>query len=176
MEEVKFKICILGDSSVGKTTLVNRYLTGLFKDPSKTLGADFLIKYLDVSNKRVFLQIWDFAGEERFRFILPSYVQGASGCIFMYDITNCESLAHFQDWYKVFLDGTNQSKQEIPFIMVGGKLDLDFKRSISKEDANNVEEQYNLDGYLECSSKTGENVEEIFVKITKIMLQKVGLI
>ena len=176
MEEVKFKVCILGDSSVGKTTLVNRYLTGLFKDPSKTLGADFLIKYLDVSNKRVFLQIWDFAGEERFRFILPSYIQGASGCIFMYDITNCESLAHFQDWYKVFLDGTNQNKQEIPFTIVGGKLDLESERKIFTEQVSKIADDYKMSDFLECSSKTGENVEDIFVKITKLMLQKVGLI
>ena len=176
MEDVRFKVCILGDSSVGKTTLVNRYLTGLFKDPSKTLGADFHIKYIDINNKRVFLQIWDFAGEERFRFILPNYIQGASGCIFMYDITSGESLFHFQDWYKVFLEGSNQNKQEIPLIIVGGKSDLESERKIFIEQVSSIACEYKLSDFLECSSKTGENVEEIFVKITKLMMDKIGLI
>ena len=176
MEDIKFKVCILGDTNVGKTTLVNRYLTGLFKDSSKTLGTDFHIKYLNINKKKIFLQIWDFAGEERFRFILPSYIQGASGCIFMYDITNRNSLIHFKDWYKVFIEGTNQNKQEIPLIIVGGKLDLQSKRKVLIEQASKIADNYNLSDYLECSSKTGENVEEIFIKITKLMMEKVGLI
>ena len=98
-----FKVCLFGDGGVGKTTLINRYLTGVFKsDESITIGVDFHIKKLIIEEKRISLQIWDFAGEERFRFLLPSYVLGASGGIFVYDITRFTSLKNFQDWLDIF--------------------------------------------------------------------------
>ena len=94
-----FKICIFGDGGVGKTTLLNRYVLGLFKDDSKmTIGVDFRMKQLKVNEKIVTLQIWDFAGEERFRFLLPHYITGASGGIFMYDITRYSSLKNLNEW------------------------------------------------------------------------------
>ncbi|MCK4688545.1 MAG: GTP-binding protein, partial [Candidatus Lokiarchaeota archaeon] len=85
MADAMFKICIFGDGGVGKTTLVKRYMTGVFKgDSTMTIGVDFHVKKLEINGLNVSLQIWDFAGEDRFRFLLPSYVIGASGGIFMY--------------------------------------------------------------------------------------------
>ncbi len=82
--DAMFKLCIFGDGGVGKTTLVKRYLTGVFAgDTTMTIGVDFHIKKLNIEGKEVGLQIWDFAGEDRFRFLLPSYVFGTSGGIFM---------------------------------------------------------------------------------------------
>ena len=101
-----YKVCIFGDGGVGKTTLIGRYMTGVFKSNTEiTIGVDFHIKKLDIQDKRVSLQIWDFAGEGRFRALLPSYVLGASGGIFMYDITRYSSLRNFQEWLTIFKKG-----------------------------------------------------------------------
>ena len=177
MEDARFKVCVLGDGGVGKTCLVNRYLTGLFTpDPTITLGVDFNVKWIDLEGKKIFLQMWDFAGEERFRFILPSYIIGASGCIFMYDITRYSTFRNFDDWFAVFNEGVKRNNEEIPFIIVGGKSDLESVRTVPKEEVEETVEKFNILESLECSSKTGENIEDIFVKITRIMMNKAGLL
>jgi len=176
MKPEKFKICIFGDGGVGKTTLVNRYLTGVFQEHYKiTIGADFFVKRINVNGATVTLQIWDFAGEDRFRFILPSYIVGSSGCIFMFDITRYSSIRNLTDWMEVFYKGSKKYNKEIPIIMVGGKLDLDQKRSVMTNQATEFAEKHKFSHYIECSSKTGENVNDIFESITKIMLEKTNL-
>jgi small GTP-binding protein len=173
MKPEKFKICIFGDGGVGKTSLVNRYLTGVFKEHYKiTIGADFFVKRVNANGATITLQIWDFAGEDRFKFILPSYIQGSSGCIFMFDLTRYSSIRNLSDWMDVFNKGAKNPDKKIPLIMVGGKLDLNNKRSVESDHAAEFAEKNDFYDYLECSSKTGENVEEIFERITKIMLDK----
>lgn len=172
-----FKLCIFGDGGVGKTCLVNRYLTGIFKSNSRmTIGVDFLLKTLRIENKKVALQIWDFAGEDRFRFLLPRYVTGASSGIFMFDITRNTSLKNLPDWLEVFYDGTKDSNQKVPIIMVGGKLDLHDRRSVYSRDAVEIAREYDLYDYIECSAKTGENVDIIFYKIARNLTEMAGLI
>lgn len=176
MKSKKFKICIFGDGGVGKTSLVNRYLTGVFQEHYRiTIGADFFVKRINVNGATVTLQIWDFAGEDRFKFILPSYITGSSGCIFMFDITRYSSIKNLNDWMDIFNKGSKNYDKEVPIIMVGGKLDLDHKRSVMNEQAIEYAEKNNFSHYVECSSKTGENVDDIFVSITKIMLEKANL-
>lgn len=175
--DAMYKVCLFGDGGVGKTTLVNRYLTGIFKGNSTiTIGVDFHVKKLKVDRRKVALQIWDFAGEDRFRFLLPSYVVGASGGIFMYDITRYSSLKNFKDWIDIFKRGFIGDKRQLPVIMVGGKLDLQYKRTVSTKEAYDLARNYNLYGYIECSSKDGRNVEEIFTEIAKIMMHRSGII
>lgn len=172
-----FKVCLFGDGGVGKTTLINRYLTGVFKsDESITIGVDFHIKKLIIEEKRISLQIWDFAGEERFRFLLPSYVLGASGGIFVYDITRFTSLKNFQDWLDIFKLGYKGPSNQIPIIMVGSKLDLEYKRAVSRTEAYELAKNNDLFGYIECSSKDGQNVQEIFLEIGRIMLKQAKIV
>lgn len=174
MADVTFKLCIFGDGGVGKTTLTKRYLTGLFDGGQKiTIGVDFHIKVMNFDDMEVQLQIWDFAGEERFRFMFPSYVLGANGGIFMYDITRYSSLNHVEDWLQIFKDN---GLGEIPIMMVGGKLDLEHKRSVSREDAINIAINTNMHTFVECSAKSGKNVNETFTSITMAMLSKAGLV
>ena len=176
MKPEKFKICIFGDGGVGKTSLVNRYLTGVFQDNYRiTIGADFFVKRINMNGSTATLQIWDFAGEDRFKFILPSYIVGSSGCIFMFDLTRFSSIKNLTDWMEVYHKGSKNYGKKIPIIMVGGKLDLGQKRSVMREHAIKFAEKHNFSHYLECSSKTGENVNEIFESITKIMLENIDL-
>lgn len=178
MAQVIFKICILGDGGVGKTTLVNRYLTGVFKDHLKiTIGVNFYVKKLEFNDKIVTLQIWDFAGEDRFRFILPSYLLGAAGAVFMYDITRFSSFRNFHNWMEVFKEGNKRNEAEIPLLMVGSKKDLDYKRAVSYEDAQAIVKSFDgIYEYIECSAKTGENVLLIFEKLTELMMKKQGIL
>ncbi|MHA1297188.1 MAG: Rab family GTPase [Promethearchaeota archaeon] len=176
MDDLMFKICLFGDGGVGKTSLVNRYLTGIFKDDSAmTIGVSFHVKKLHFDSMRISLQIWDFAGEDRFRFLLPSYVAGASGGIFMYDITRYSSLKNFEDWIKIFKNGYSGSQNPLPVIMVGSKLDLQYKRAVPMEEAITLAKRHGMYGYIECSSKDGTNVNEIFQEIAKIMIRRAGL-
>ena len=177
MADAMFKIVFFGDGGVGKTTLINRYLTGVFKSDSViTIGVDFHVKKVDIDGKRVSLQIWDFAGEDRFRFLMPSYVVGASGGIFMFDITRYTSLKNFNDWIEIFKMGYKGDNHQMPVLMVGSKLDLEYKRAVSREEAFELAKKNNLFGYLECSAKDGQNVDDIFEEISRLMMMKAGLL
>lgn len=176
MRDAVFKVCVFGDGGVGKTALTQRYVTGLFANDSKmTIGMDFHIKNLGHEDKKVALQIWDFAGEARFRFLLPSYVKGVSGAIFMFDITRFSSLKNIDDWMTVFKQGLRSEEITIPILMVGGKLDLAFKRALSAEESMELGKSRGLYDYLECSAKSGDNVENIFSTLTNTMLENAGL-
>ena len=172
-----FKIIIFGDGGVGKTTLITRYLTGIFKSDSLiTIGVDFHVKKIEIEGKRVSLQIWDFAGEERFRFLLPSYVIGASGGIFLYDITRYSSFKNFDSWLEIFKKGYRGENHQIPVLMVGSKLDLEYKRAVSREEAYEIAKKNNLYGYIECSAKDGQSVEDIFLEMVRLMIKRANLV
>ena len=175
--EGAFKLCIFGDGGVGKTTLVNRYLKKVFDESIKmTIGADFYVKDLEIDGKKVVNRIWDFGGEQRFKVLLPSFAKGADGGIFMYDITRYTSVKNIDDWLSIFEKNVREKQMQIPIIMVGGKIDLQEKRSVETEDAVELSEKHNLQGYFECSSKTGDRVEDIFESITRKMMKYTGML
>lgn len=176
MYDATYKVVIFGDAGTGKTTLTQRFLTNLFKSDSKmTIGVDFEVKSLEIEEKKVKLQIWDFGGEERFRFLLPTYVRGANGALFMYDVTNYSSLAHIDDWLLV-VKKEIRAEDQFPVIVVGGKADLVDDREVSGEEGINISKSRGVDGFIECSSKTGENVEETFQALTRLMMQRSNLL
>jgi small GTP-binding protein len=140
-----------------------------------TIGADFSIKELDIDGEVARLRIWDFAGEERFKVLLPSFAKGADGGIFMFDTTRYASLKNVNEWLSIFERSASDQQIKIPIIMVGGKIDLVEKRSVEFEEAENLAKKNSLNGVFECSSKTGENVEYIFEFITRIMIENANL-
>jgi small GTP-binding protein len=167
MYDAIFKIVIFGDAGCGKTTLLKRYITNLFiSDTKMTIGVDFETKTLNLGGLLVKLMIWDFGGEERFRFIFPNYISGAMGGILMYDITDYSSLSHAVDWLTVI----NQCDNSFPILLIGGKSDLDIIREVSHEEGLEIVEKMNLHAFYECSSKTGDNVDEIFRCLVKTMI------
>ena len=178
MKHARFKICIFGDGGVGKTTLVNRYISGKYSEDFKmTIGVDFYTKNIELEDTKVYLQIWDFAGEHQFKNLLPNYIIGASGGIFMYDISRFYSLIHLEDWLNVLSKAPGRNEEPIPLLIVGGKSDLasDGKRVIEQAYARDYCSKYNLSNLMECSSKTGKNIEEVFNNIAKRMLESSGI-
>ena len=169
-KKLRYKLCVFGDSGVGKTSLTRRYVTNTFKDDlKKTIGTDITKKALQIEGTNISLQIWDFAGEERYQTLFPSFVKGAHGGIFMYDVTRENTLSSIENWLSFFKD--DMDVLSIPIILVGGKIDLENQRVVSMEQAIDRVQIYNLEGFHECSSKTGENIEKIFYIIVKSMMK-----
>ena len=164
-----FKIMMLGDASVGKTSLTVRYIKGFFmQDLRLTIGVDFYSKTINFKEKNVKLQIWDFGGEERFRFLLTQYCKGANGAFFLYDITTPKSLEHLPDWTQIIRENAG----DIPIMLIGSKVDLDEYRAVPRDDGILAAKKYNLASFVELSSKTGENVEEAFTVMTETLFEK----
>ena len=160
---------MLGDASVGKTSLTLRYISGYFLEDLKlTIGVDFYSKTTKFRNKKVKLQIWDFGGEERFRFLLHQYCKGANAAFFLFDITNRLSLEHLPDWTSIIREHAG----DIPVMLIGSKLDLEKYRVVPRDEGILAAKKYNLSSFVELSSKTGQNVERAFDVITEILFEK----
>ncbi|MFX1380767.1 MAG: GTP-binding protein [Promethearchaeota archaeon] len=172
MYDVIFKVVIFGDAGCGKTTLRKRFMTNKYISSSQhTIGVDFETKILALDGKEIKLLIWDFGGEERFRFMFPQYIYGAMGGILLYDITDYSSFSHIGDWLSVI----NGTKERFPIILLGAKLDLEEFREISYSEGYRVAKMLNLKEFDECSSKTGENVHESFANLTRLMLNRMEI-
>jgi len=166
-----FKMCVFGNSGVGKSTLINRYITAKFDVNQKsTIGADILMKLIETDTTRITLQIWDFGGEDKFKSLLPIYSQGSSAAIFMCDISNRDSITTINEWLLTFDAGLKNQDPKFPLIVVGGKLDLEEFRSLNKEDIEDILEVPKKFDYIECSSKTGENVDFLFQTLVEKMM------
>ena len=175
--DATYKVVIFGDAGCGKNELTQRFLTNLFKSDTKmTIGIDFEVKSMDINGKKVKLQIWDFGGEERFRFLLPIYVRGANGALFIFNVTNPPSLAHIDDWLLIIRREMRSEREVFPIVVVGIIPEPEVEREIPSEEGINIARSRGVEGYIECSPKTGENVEETFDALAKLMMQRSRLI
>jgi len=164
-----WKIMMLGDAAVGKTSLTIRFISGFFLEDLKlTIGVDFYSKTTNFNKKKVKLQIWDFGGEERFRFLLKQYCKGANAAFFLYDITNRLSLDHLPDWTQIIREHAG----DIPIMLIGSKVDLKEFRVVSRDEGILAAKKYNLSTFIELSSKTGQNVEKAFDSITETLFDR----
>jgi small GTP-binding protein len=172
-QELVFKLIIVGDASTGKTSLTHRYLSGIFVDnPRLTIGVDFFSKKFKLEDgRRVKLQIWDFGGEERYRFLLPTYSKGANGALILYSIDSPATLVHVDDYVKIIRENAN----DIPVILAGSKLDLEDHRQVSRESGINVAKHNALAGFVEVSSKTNTNIEDSFKIVVSLMIKNAHL-
>ena len=167
---IKFKVVVAGSKNVGKTSLIRRYSTGKFdKSTLSTIGVDFETKKLNVDENDVLLNIWDFAGEKKFRVLLPSYVSGASGALLLYDITNEDSLNDIHDWMSVISSVPNSPKTKL---LIEAKIDLESQRKVKREDAQKLFDKYEFKGeIMGTSAKTGENVDKAFQVLGREILK-----
>lgn len=165
----EFKVLLLGDAGVGKKTLVFKYMSGFhLEDLKRTIGVDFYTKYQEVNSQKVTLKIWVMARKERFRFLLSRYCIGANGTFILYDITKTNTLELLPEWTQII----RKQVGDIPIMLIGMKLDLEKSRSVSREEALEIAKSEGIDEYIECSTKTGENIEKAFKTLTKLMLQR----
>ena len=162
------KILIAGEGGVGKTTMLHRYIKGKFIDGlHMTIGVEFFLKELEIEGEKVMLQIWDFGGQERFRFLLKNYVRGAKGALLMFDLTRPVTLENLGQWVEICRD----ENPELSIIFLGTKLDLFNLITVKDEFALTYKEKYNLFDFLKISSKTGDNVELAFELLAKEIIK-----
>ena len=162
-----FKLLIIGDSGVGKSSLMNRFSDNIFNETFiNTIGVDFKIRTINMDGKMIKLQIWDTAGQERFRTIVSSYYRGAHGIMVVFDITNKESFENIRMWYEEIKKHASGSVKKI---LIGNKSDFETKRQVEYSEGKELADSLNMD-YIETSAKTALNVEKAFYDLA-ILLQ-----
>ncbi|OCT90451.1 ras-related protein Rab-3D [Xenopus laevis] len=166
-----FKLLIIGNSSVGKTSFLFRYADDSFTSAFvSTVGIDFKVKTVYRNEKRVKLQIWDTAGQERYRTITTAYYRGAMGFLLMYDISNLESFNAVQDWATQI---KTYSWDNAQVLLVGNKCDLEDDRVIAAEDGRKLAEELGFE-FFEASAKDNINVKQVFERLVDIICEKMN--
>ena len=166
-EEINLKILLLGDSTVGKTTLILKYVDGFFPTVHvATIGVEFKKKKINIEGININLQIWDTAGQERFRGVTKTFLKGADGIIYVYDITNKNSFENLKTW----INTAEESISDFKAIIVGNKLDLEEKRKVQIQWLEKFCKKQNTIG-KETSAKDGTNVNEIFEELVKSIIE-----
>jgi Ras-related protein Rab-21 len=168
MATATFKVVLLGEGRVGKTCLCLRYVQNTFSpEQESTIQATFLKKRLNVGRKTVELNIWDTAGQERFHALGPIYYRDSNGALLIYDITDRDSFTKVRNWVRELRKIVGK---DIVLLIIGNKEDLEKKRQVDNEEAEQYAKSVGAEHML-VSAKTGKNVEQIFLELTKQMLK-----
>nr|CAB3265381.1 ras-related protein Rab-6A-like [Phallusia mammillata] len=160
----KFKLVFLGEQSVGKTSLITRFMYDSFDNTYQskaTIGIDFLSKTMYLEDRTVRLQLWDTAGQERFRSLIPSYIRDSTVAVVVYDITNVNSFQQTSKWID---DVRTERGSDVIIMLVGNKTDLSDKRQVSIEEGERKAKELNV-MFIETSAKTGYNVKQLFRRV-----------
>jgi Ras-related protein Rab-8A len=169
---VTFKILTIGESGVGKTCILRRFVENKFlKNHLATIGIDFKTKTLTINNQEIKLKIWDTAGQERFRNITTQYYKGADGIVLVYDVTDDASYEKIRDWMDQIL--SNTQKDDIGLVLLGNKCDME-PRSVTEEQGNKLAEELKI-SYFETSALTGQGIKEAFEQLTRDIMKKKGV-
>ena len=166
-EDVILKILVLGDSAVGKTSLSLQYVDNYFPESYiSTIGVEYKNKPVKLNNTNILLQIWDTCGQERYKSLSKTFIKGADGILFVYDISNKQTFDHIKDWIMESQSSNNEFKK----IIVGNKIDLPpERRKVSQEVLTKYSNDKKIQG-IETSAKSGENVEKAFLMLTKLII------
>ena len=163
-----FKIVLIGDSSVGKTNILSKYISDEYDpDTQATIGVELSTKNYTFDNNEVKVQIWDTAGQEKYRSITSSYYKGAHGCLLVYDITRKVTFENIDKWLAEIKLSSNN---EINMVLIGNKCDLEDKREVSIEEAQNKAKLLNM-AFMETSALNGTNVEKAFNELVNNVYQ-----
>ena len=162
-----FKVLLLGNSDVGKSSLLLRFVDSLWNDAFvPTIGVDFKVKTLEINNKKVKMQIWDTAGQERFRTVVSTYFRGAHGILLLYDVTNKDSFKNLENW---LIEIEKNSSDKVLKILVGNKCDLSDDREIQTEEGQAFAVRNGME-FMETSAKMNTNVSKAFETLGKLMI------
>ncbi|XP_051506239.1 ras-related protein Rab-6A-like isoform X2 [Xyrauchen texanus] len=158
----KFKLVFLGEQSVGKTSLITRFMYDSFDNTYQaTIGIDFLSKTMYLEDRTIRLQLWDTAGQERFRSLIPSYIRDSAAAVVVYDIANLNSFQQTSKWID---DVRTERGSDVIIMLVGNKTDLADKRQITTEEGEQRAKELNV-MFIETSAKTGYNVKQLFRRV-----------
>ena len=170
-DAIKVKVVILGDTCVGKSCFLMRFVNNaVTQNHISTIGVDVRNKTLVTKKGKVNLQIWDTAGQEKFRSLSPSYLRNTDSVILLYDITNQETFDHVTNWMATINQYTTKN---LSTILVGNKIDMENERKVEKEDGEIMAKQYNI-MFGEASAKEGKGVDEIFERLANDIMEKNG--
>jgi small GTP-binding protein len=166
--DITLKLLIVGGSGVGKTNFLNMFLNNKFnQNYFSSTGIDLQNKIMNIKNKKVRIQIWDTAGQEKYKSITKNLFLKVMGALVLYDITNEESFTKLKEWVELIKE---ECGRHIKILIIGNKSDLESQRAIDKEDAMKYANEEKVQ-YIECSSKTGENVEKAIIMLSEKILE-----
>ena len=169
---ITFKILTIGESGVGKTCILRRFVENKFlKNHLATIGIDFKTKTLNINDQEIKLKIWDTAGQERFRNITNQYYKGADGIVLVFDVTDEASFEKIKDWMDQILSNTQQ--EEIGLVLLGNKCDME-PRNVTEEQGKKMAEDLKI-SYFETSALTGQGIKEAFEQLTRDIMKKKGV-
>ena len=164
-----FKLVLIGDSGVGKTNILSRYLTNQFSASTQpTVGVEFGSKIIKKGEKLIKLQIWDTAGQERYKSITSAYYKGAKGAFVVYDISRKSTFDNVDKWINEL---KNNGSEDVFILLVGNKSDLNDQREISEEEVKKKAEVYNI-AFCETSALEGKNIEFAFESLIDKITEK----
>ena len=167
-----FKILTIGESGVGKTCILRRFVENKFlKNHLATIGIDFKTKTLIINKQEIKLKIWDTAGQERFRNITTQYYKGADGIVLIYDVTDDASYEKIRDWMEQIL--SNTKREDIGLVLLGNKCDME-PRAVTEEQGNKMAEELKV-SYFETSALTGQGINEAFNELTRDIMKRKGV-
>lgn len=159
------KVVLLGNTQVGKTSMLNRLTSGVFKDTAPTIGAAFQTYAVSTNSKCIAMQIWDTAGQEKYHALAPMYYRSANVAVLCFDLTSYESFSALENWVDELAD---KGPSNLITVLVGTKSDLVENRAVTSDEAHALASSTSMAFYIECSAKTGEGISEIFTKIAQL--------
>jgi small GTP-binding protein len=164
--DLTIRLLMIGDSSVGKTSILTKYVTDEFNPQFQTtIGVDFQIKHIKANNKTIKLQLWDTAGQEKFKAVITSYFRNTHGALVVYDVTNKESFINIKKWIE---DINKYCSKDVNIFLIANKIDIERWRVITTEEGRALAKKYNI-LYFECSAKSGQNIENIYNNVATII-------
>ena len=166
-QEKTVSILTLGETQVGKTSLILRFIDRVFYyDTKTTIGVDFKVKRINLLNKNVLVKIWDSAGQERFKTVTRQYYKNAEGVMLIYDVTSQKSFSMIEEWFKSIIENKREGAQ---VILIGNKKDM-VNRVISAEQGESLAKKFEIK-YYETSALSGENVDQVFEELAENILK-----
>jgi Ras-related protein Rab-1A len=169
--EYIFKLIVIGNSGVGKSSILQRYIQKIFKESySSTIGVDFFMKSITIGDKSIKLQLWDTAGTEKFRSITTGYYRGADAAFVVFDLTSKSSFNNLNEWIESYYKYSNPDVEK-NVVLIGNKCDLIEERKVTEEEIETFIKDNNII-YFETSAKDGKNIDESFTHIAEILMKQ----